>query len=407
MGGEIAVTGIGLVTPGGVGVRASWRAVRDGAATATRDPALAGLPVDISCAVPGFDGDALLGRRLARRLDPVTQLGLVAAREALAMAGLPAGGWDPARVGVLVGAGGSSLAGVTEAHRRLLACRAETISPTALPRSLPSACATEIAHDLGVTGPAFATVAGCASGLLAARVARDLLRSGDLDVAVVGGAESLRHPLTVAGFAQLGTLSRRAGEPAAACRPFDADRAGLVVAEGAGVLVLERPGYARARRAPVLAWLAGCGAAGENHHPTTPHPEGAGGERATRAALADAGWHPADVGHVNAHGAATVANDATEARWLARTLPHRPPVTATKGALGHAGAGSGAIEAATTVLALRERLIPPTANLDRLDPDFDLDVVAKAPRPAPDSPGALTVSSAFGGQNAALLFRCA
>ncbi|TDC22124.1 beta-ketoacyl-[acyl-carrier-protein] synthase family protein [Streptomyces sp. 8K308] len=407
MAGEIAVTGVGLVTPGGVGAPATWRTVCDGRSTAERDEALAGLPVDISCPVPGFDGDALLGRRLARRLDRATQLGMVAAHEAMAMADLPAGSLDPARVGVLMGSGGSSLAGVAEAHRRLLAGRPETISPTALPRSLPSACAGEIALGLGATGPAFAVVAGCASPLLAVRIARDLLASGDLDVAVVGGAESLRHPLTVAGFAQLGTVSRRTGDPAAASRPFDADRDGLVVAEGAAVLVLERPGHARARRAPVLAWLAGCGAAGEAHHPTAPDPEGAGGRRAAEAALADAGWQPEDIGHVNAHGAATVANDAAEASWLAGALPHRPPVTAPKGALGHAGAGSGAIEAALTVLALRERLVPPTANLDRLDPAFDLDVVAKSPRPVAEELGALTVSAALGGQSAALLLRCA
>ncbi|MEU1088456.1 beta-ketoacyl-[acyl-carrier-protein] synthase family protein [Streptomyces sp. NPDC005892] len=397
------MTGLGLVTPGGTGVEAGWRAALAGVSTATRDPRLAGLRVGISCRVPGFDGDALLGRRLSRRMDRGTQFGVVAAREAVAMAGLADQDWDPARVGVVIGSGGSSVDGLVDLCDRLAAGRPETVPPMALPRSLPSAGAAAVALDLGVGGPNFATSAGCASGLTAIGVARDLLRSGALDIVVAGGAESLCHPLTVTAFAQLGVLSTRPGDPRDAARPFGSDRDGFVVAEGAGILVLERAAYARARRAPVLAYAAGYGAGGDAHHFAAVHPEGRGAERAVRAALADARWRPEDVEHVNAHGAATRSNDAAEASWLARLLPHRPPVTATKAALGHAGGGSGGIEAALSVLTLSRRAIPPTANLTEPDPALakGIDLVTKAPRIG-ERRTALCVSTALGGQNSAL-----
>lgn len=399
----MVVTGLGLVTPGGIGVEAGWRAALAGVSTAARDPLLAGLRVDISCRVPDFDPDALLGRRLARRMDRNTQLSVVAAREAVAMAGLSERDWDPARVGVVIGTGGSSVDGLIDICDKLAAGRPETVPPMALPRSLPSAGAAEVALDLGAAGPNFATSAGCASGLTAIGVARDLLRSGALDIVVAGGSESLRHPLTVTAFAQLGILSTRSCDPREAARPFGAGRDGFVVSEGAGILVLERAAHARARRAPVLAWTSGYGAAGDAHHIAAVHPEGRGAERAVRAALADARWLPEDVEHVNAHGAATPSNDAAEASWLARVLPHRPPVTATKAALGHAGAGSGGIEAVLSVLTLARRTIPPTANLTEPDPAFadGIDLVAKVPRPGA-ARTALCVSTALGGQNSAL-----
>ncbi|WP_052850442.1 beta-ketoacyl-[acyl-carrier-protein] synthase family protein [Streptomyces avicenniae] len=390
---DVAVTGLGLVTPGGIGVPGAWDAVCRGLPTARHDPELA-------CSVRDFDGDGLLGRRLARRLDRVAQFAVVAAREAVTMAGLAGRGWDARRVAVLFGASGSSFQGLTDAYPKLLAGRTATISPLLLPRSLPNAPAAEVALDLGARGPAFATSAGCASAPLAVGIARDLLRSGALDVIVAGAAESLLHPLTTAGFARLGVVTR------SAARPFDAARDGFVPAEGAGVLVLERAGYARARRAQVLAWLAGHGAAGEAHHPTAPHPDGTGAEHAVRAALAAAGREPRAVEHVNAHGAATRGGDSAEAVALARLLPHRPPVTATKGTLGHAGAGSGAIETVVTALSLRDQLIPPTAGLTRPDPAFSLDVVTGAPWRR-TLRTAVSVSTALGGQNAALLLLAA
>ncbi|WP_331772005.1 beta-ketoacyl-[acyl-carrier-protein] synthase family protein (plasmid) [Embleya sp. NBC_00888] len=406
---EVAVTGLGLVTAGGIGVEATWRTLCAGVSTARRDPGLAGLPVDISCTVPGFAPDAILGRRLSRRMDRSAQMTVVAAREALADAALDPGTWDPTRVGVVIGAGGPSMESLLTCMERLLTGRVTAISPAGVPRSLPNTAATEVGLDLGAQGTNFAPAAGCASGATALGVARDLLRAGTLDIVFAGGVDIMCNPLTAAGFAQLGALSTHPGDPAHACRPFDAERDGFVLGEGVGIVVLERPEHAHARRARVRSLLSGYGAANDAHHLTAPHPDGRGARLATLAALADAGWNPADVDHVNTHGTGTLLNDAAEARFLAATFDRCPPITAVKSVLGHTGGAGGAIEAIVTVLTLEHGSIPPTANHHRTDPDLgpDLDVVAKTPRRPVRLNTAISTSVAFGGQNAVLAFRTA
>jgi 3-oxoacyl-[acyl-carrier-protein] synthase II len=398
---RVAVTGVGLVSAGGVGAEATWDAVCAAVGQADRAPELAGERVDLVCRVGGFDGDALLGRRLARRMDRPTQLGVVAAREAASASGLGPDGVSPHRLGVVMGAGGADVAEVADAHERWRAGRAATISPLGLARSLPSACAAQIALDRGAAGPNFATSAGCASGLIAVGTAMELLRAGAVDVVLAGGADCLLHPVTLAALGQMGVLSRQSARPKEAMRPFDAERDGFVASEGAGVLVLERAAHAEARGARVLAWLAGYGAASDAYHDASVHPEGRGGEQAARAALADAGWSADDVEHVNAHGSATEAGDRAEARWLARLLPHRPSVTASKAVLGHAGAASGATEAALTVLTAARHLVPPTANHEQQEPGMHLDVVTGGARDV-RLRRALCVSTAPGGQNSVL-----
>ncbi|MYV98458.1 beta-ketoacyl-[acyl-carrier-protein] synthase family protein [Streptomyces sp. SID3343] len=404
---EVAVTGLGLVTAGGIGVEATWRTLCAGVSTARRDPGLAGLPVDISCAVPDFDGDARLGRRLSRRMDRAAQMTVVAAREALADAALDPRSWDPTRVGVIIGSGGPSMESLTSAMERLIAGRSTAISPASLPRSLSNTAGTEVGLDLGAQGTNFAPAAGCASGAIALGVARDLLRAGTLDVVFAGGTDTMCDRLSAACFAQLGALSTHSGDPYHACRPFDADRDGFVLGEGVGVVVLERPAHARARRARVRALLSGYGSANDAYHLTAPRPDGRGAQLATRAALADAGWSAADVDHVNTHGTGTVLNDAAEARFLASVFDRCPPITAVKSVLGHTGGAGGAIEAAVTVLTLEHASIPPTANHHRTDPAMDLDVVAKLPRRPARLNTAISTSVAFGGQNAVLAFRTA
>ncbi|MFF8271725.1 beta-ketoacyl-[acyl-carrier-protein] synthase family protein [Streptomyces sp. NPDC016562] len=401
---DVAVTGLGLVTAAGVGCLPTWTTMCAGLSTAAQDASLHGLPIAISCAVPDFDASASLGPRLARRMDVITQMAVVAAREAVAMAGLDTERPAPERIAVVLGCSSSNFESIAPAYRKLFADSAPTIPPLSLPRSLTSTAAAEVAIDLGATGPNFTTASACASGTVAIGVARDLLRCGAADVVITGGAESMRVPIAAACFSQMGVLSRRTHAPAAASRPFDADRDGFVLGEGAGILVLERNRDALARRAPVLAHLSGYGAASDAYHPVAPHPDGIGITLALRTALQDADWPAADVDHVNAHGTGTALNDAVEARCLAKMFPHRPPVTAPKGVLGHAAGAAGAIEAALTVLTLHHRSIPPTANLDCLDEAVELDVVAGVPRPsAPRT--AVTLSAAFGGQNAALAFR--
>ncbi|MFF7981355.1 beta-ketoacyl-[acyl-carrier-protein] synthase family protein [Streptomyces sp. NPDC007901] len=402
----VAVTGLGLVTPAGIGRGAAWEGLCAGDSTAAADPGLDGLPVAFSCRVPDLDAAALLGRRLSRRLDRFTVFALLAAREAVAAAGLAPDGWDGARIGVVMGVGTGSMQGWQPEFDRLANGTPERVSPLALPRSVPNMAAAEIALDLGATGPNMVVSTACASGTSAIGLGRDWLLAGRCDLVLAGGSESARLPMTAACFAQLRALSRRSGAPHSASRPFDRDRDGFVLGEGAGVLVLERVADARARGARPEAYLAGFGASCDAHHVTAPHPGGDGAARALRAALADAGLAPGDVDHVNAHGTSTPQGDAAEHNALHQVFARVPPVTAVKGAIGHAIGGAGAIEAACTVLSLRHQLVPPTANLDVLDPAMDLDVVTKVPR-AHRMRAAVSNSFGFGGQNAVLAFTTA
>ncbi|MFI0155713.1 beta-ketoacyl-[acyl-carrier-protein] synthase family protein [Streptomyces lydicus] len=403
---EVAVTGLGLVTPAGVGVAATWHGLLSGESPAARDPALDGLPVDFCCRVPGFDAAERLGRRLSWRLDRCAAMALVAAREAVADAGLGTDRWDPLRVGVVVGVGTASMERYEEEFAKLAGGRATEISPLAIPRSVPNMVAGEVGMDLRVRGPNLTVSTACASGATALGTARQLLLADACDVVVAGGSESLCSRIPAACFHQMGALSRRGDDPAGASRPFDADRDGFVLAEGAGMLVLERAEHARARGAQARSYLAGYGASCDAYHFTAPHPEGRGAAEALSAALDDAGLEPGDIGHVNAHGTSTVLNDRAEALALRQVFRRPPPVTAVKGALGHAAGGAGAIEAACTVLTLQEQVVPPTANLRCLDPDIELDVVSKVPRPVRMA-AAVSNAFGFGGQNAVLVFRAA
>lgn len=402
----VAVTGLGLVTPAGIGEQATWQGLLAARSTAKRDPVLAGLPVDISCQVPEFDAHRLIGRQLAWRLDRAGAMAVLAARNATADAGLSPAEWDAARVGVVIGTGTASMERYDAEYAKLGAGRPLSISPLAVTRSVPNMPAADIALDLTARGPNFAVSTACASGTTALGVARDLLRAGTCDIVLAGGTESARCRMPAACFHRMGALSQRLGQPAAASRPFDAERDGFVLAEGAAVLVLERPEHARARGARPRALLAGYGASCDAHHFAAPDPEGRGAAAALRAALRDAGLDPADIGHVNAHGTGTRLNDQAECHALRSVFTAPPPVTSLKGALGHAIGAAGAIEAAVTVLSLQHGTIPPTANLDRQDPDIDLDIVTKVPRTAALTAAAST-SFAFGGQNAALVLHTA
>jgi 3-oxoacyl-[acyl-carrier-protein] synthase II len=396
----VSITGLGLVTPGGIGVADSWAAVLRGEATATSDPALAGLDVTMSCRVPGFDGAELLGRR-ARKLDRFVQLTLVAAREAIADAGLDPTTWDGARVGVVIGCGMGGAPTWEEQHSVLLERGHGRVSPHLIPRMIPNMAAGHVAIEFDAHGPNLCTATACASGATALGTALDLLRLDRCDIVVAGGTEAGITPLAISGFANMTALSTRNEDPARASRPFDVDRDGFVAAEAAGVLVLERSDDATARGARRYATLAGYGASADGHHVTAPDPDGAGGELAVRAALADAGVGPGDVDHVNAHGTSTPLNDVSEARMLRRVLGDRAAVTSTKGVTGHALGGAGAIEAAFAALTIHHGVIPPTANLDSQDPEIDVDVVAKAPREGRVEV-AISDSFGFGGQNAVL-----
>ncbi|MFK0289841.1 beta-ketoacyl-[acyl-carrier-protein] synthase family protein [Streptomyces sp. NPDC090442] len=401
---DVAVTGLGLVTPAGIGVQATWDGLLSGRSLAATDEQLAGLPVDISCRVTDFDAAALLGRRLSWRIDRFIQMGLVATREAVTDAGWDPTAWDGVRVAVVLGNGNGGNDQVSKDYDLLNNGRHKAISPLCITRTVANMLAGEISADVQALGPSLVTSTACASGSTAIGVARDLLVSGACDIAITGGSESVCFPMAAAGFAQMGALSTRVHDPAGACRPFDADRDGFVLGEGAGVLVLERLADAHARNALVRALVAGYGASADGYHFTSPAPEGQGVVRAIRTALADAALSTSDIDHVNTHGTSTQQNDLAEARALCSVFGTPPPVTANKSILGHSIGGAGGIEAAVTVLSLQHQTIPPTANLDCLDPDIDLDVVTKAPR-SQRLRAALSNSIGFGGQNAVLAFR--
>ncbi|MFD4528577.1 beta-ketoacyl-[acyl-carrier-protein] synthase family protein [Streptomyces sp. NPDC058470] len=399
---DIAVTGLGLVTPGGVGVEASWAAVCDGRSAAALDPALADNPVRISCRVPGFDPERLLSARRAHRLDRFVQFALVAAREAVADAGLDPQTWDGARVGVVLGCADGGPGTVEEQHHVLREQGAARVSPLLLPMQLPNMLAGQTAIEFGATGPNLVVTTACASGGTAIGTARDLLTLGRCDIVLAGGSEAMITPLVMAGFAQMGALSRREEDPATASRPFDADRDGFVAGEGAGILVMERVEDARARGAHIHGRIVGYGATADAHHMTSPHPDGAGVEAAVRAALADAGADPDDVQHVNAHGTSTPLNDLAEGRMIRRTLQGDPLVTSTKGVTGHLLGAAGAVEAAFTLLSIKHELVPPIANLSIPDPRIEVKLALTATSMPIDL--ALSNSCGFGGQNTVLAF---
>ncbi|MCX5205220.1 beta-ketoacyl-[acyl-carrier-protein] synthase family protein [Streptomyces sp. NBC_00237] len=389
------VTGIGLVTAAGPDRDTTWAAVREGRPTAAPDPRLHDLPVSLTCRVPALD-HPVLRQRGSASLDPVARLGLAATAQALEHADLDPSAWDGSRVAVVTGHGTGGVHSEQTAAARLADRGPGSVSAYFLTGYLINMAGANIALRFGITGPTTALSTACASGTTALGTARDLLATGQCDIAVVCGAEFPLTRLVVTGFTQLGALSNHSS------RPFDAARDGFVIAEGAGTLILERPEHAAARGARPLARLIGYGASTDAHHLVAPHPEGRGAERAVRAALADAGLLPEDVDHINAHGTSTPRNDEVEGALLRRVFPHRPPVTSAKGSLGHTMGAAGVIEAALTVLALREDVVPPTAGLTELDKALDIDVVMGAER-AHASSIALSTSFGFGGHNAAVV----
>ncbi|MEV7524366.1 beta-ketoacyl-[acyl-carrier-protein] synthase family protein [Streptomyces sp. NPDC091371] len=402
-GPAIAVTGLGMLTPAGIGVEATWEGVLDGKSTAATSDQLAGLPVDFCCSLPHFDAADVLGRRTAHRLDRSSQLAVIAAKEALHDAGLDPTVWDGARVGVVIGCGvGASHTWETQG-RRLHEFGPRRVSPLLLPMIGPSTPAGEVALATCARGPSLATGTACASGATAIVIARDLLTSRQCDVVITGGTEACNTPLVMTGLAQLGALSGRCDDPAAASRPFDAARDGFVLGEAAAILVLERAEDTAARGHRPRALLAGCGSTTDAYHPTTPHPEGRGIKAAMHSALTDAGLNSSDIGYVNAHGTSTRLNDAVEAHSLRAVLPHSPAVSSTKGVLGHSLGASGAVEAALTVLSIQHSLIPPTANLENPDPGVDLNLVIRTAAEQRVT-AALSNSFGFGGHNVVLAF---
>ena len=410
---EVVVTGLGILSPAGRGVEEAWAGVLSGHSAAAPDAQLEemGTPVTISCRVPAFDADEELGRGAKRRLDRFTHLALIAAREAIAHAGLAEEGEeritevDADRTGVLLGSGIGGAETWEDEYPRYLDKGPGRVSPMFVPKMLSNTAAGTIAIRSGARGPNMTVNTACAAGASALHLGRDLLRAGSADVVLAGGVEAGVTGLSVSAFAQMGALTKNP-DAATASRPFDVGRDGFVIGEAAGVLVLETAEHAAARGVTPLAVLAGAGASADAHHATAPPEDGGGAILAMRRAVEDAGLPPERIGHHNAHGTSTPLNDAAEARALRAVFgdhTDRIAVSSTKGVTGHTLGAAGAIEAIFAIQALREGLVPPTANLVEQDPEIDLDVVAGAPREVALE-AVLSASMGFGGQNAALVF---
>ena len=401
-GRRVAITGLGVKTPAGLDVDTFWTTLLDGRATAGPISAfdVPGHPVAYACEVADFDPALYQGPKDARRTDRVAQLGLAAAVDALSAAGDLAA--DPARCAVVAGTGVGGLTTLESQVAQSVDRGPARVSPFLVPMMMANATPALIGLELGWTGPNLSVTTACAAGANAIGEAARLIRWGDVDVALAGGSEASITPVATAAFARMGALSSNP-DASAASRPFDVDRDGFVMGEGAGFLVLEDWGRAESRGANVLGELIGYGRTCDAHHITAPAPGGAGAIACMQAALADADLPPEDIGHVNAHGTSTPLNDAAEAEAITKVFGDRPvPVTSTKGVTGHLIGGSGAIEAVAALMAARARTVPPTANHVRADDDMAVAIVSGEPTATTGSV-ALSNSFGFGGHNATLV----
>ncbi|SFV21009.1 beta-ketoacyl-ACP synthase II [Micrococcus terreus] len=408
------ITGLGATTPIGGDVPTLWKnalAGTSGAATLTDDwVEQYSLPVTFAARVSTPASEAL-SRVEIKRADPSTQFGLIAARQAWADAGLEGSvgeGLDPERFAVSFGTGIGGVWTLLDAWDTLREKGPRRVMPMTVPMLMPNGPAAAISLDLGARAGARTLVSACASGTEALHLGLELIRSGEADVVLCGGAEAAIHPMPLAAFASMQALSRRNDEPERASRPYDRDRDGFVMGEGAGALVLESEDHARARGAKIYAELAGTGVTSDSHHITAPEPEGLGASRALRQALHSAGAAPTEVSHVNAHATSTPVGDKPEYVALKAVFGDHLEnmcVSATKSQMGHLLGASGAVESVLTALALHERKAPVTINLENQDPEIPLDVVSGAPRDLPAQTMAVNNSFGFGGHNAVTLFR--
>jgi 3-oxoacyl-[acyl-carrier-protein] synthase II len=407
---RVAVTGIGAITPIGSGADGLWAGVlanRSAVRAIDRfDPSP--FPSRIAAQIDDFVPSDHLDARRARRLDRFSQLSVAAARMAIGQSCLTDADRSDGRTGVWIGSALGGVAFGEEQHAAYVLGGVRAVAPTLATAVFGGAGASNVAIDLGIRGPAVGNANSCASGAVAIGQAFQAVRSGMVDVAVAGGAEAPLAPLTHGAFAMIRVLSQRNDDPASASRPFDRDRDGFVMAEGAAVLILEAWESAERRGATILGEVVGFGASTDAYHLTAPLPSGEAAAAAITTALADAGVAADDVGYVNAHASSTQLNELAEAKALRLALGAQGgsvPVSGTKGLYGHALGASGAIEAAITLMALRHGLLPGTCNLVNLDERCALNVLGEALAARPGV--ALSTSFGFGGMNAALVMRAA
>lgn len=405
---RIVVTGMGLISPVGLDVPAAWDGIvhgRSGIRRITRfDVSGDEWAVKIAGEAHGFDPTAHMSAKEARRVDRTTQMAVAAADEAIAQSCLTTLA-DRDEVGVLIGCGSGGIETYADAYRTLLAKGPARMNPFLIPAEVLDASGVAVGIRHGFHGPSFATTSACASGADALGVALTLIQAGHADVIVAGGTEAAVHPLGIGGFDNLRALSRRNDEPERASRPFDGQRDGFVLAEGAAVLVLEEAGHALRRGAAPLAEIVAYAVTSDGSHITAPDPDARQQARAVRRALERAGLAPAEVGYVNAHATGTPLGDPFELRAYRAVFGERlPPLSSTKSMTGHMLGAAGAAEAIFTIQALRTGVLPPTINQTAPDPACAADVIPNVARER-QVDVALSSAFGFGGHNAVLVFR--
>ncbi|MEL0249623.1 MAG: beta-ketoacyl-ACP synthase II [Actinomycetota bacterium] len=407
---EVVVTGLGMTTPVGGDVASSWSAILAGQSGVRPIDAewIAEQPSRIAGQL-AVEPSEVLTKVETRRLDRSQQAAVIAAREAWQDAGAPA--VEPERLGTVIGTGIGGVTSLLEAYDTLNERGWSRVSPHMVTMIMPNGPAAVVGLEIGARAGVHSPVSACASGAEAIANAARMIRDGRADVVLTGGTEAVICGITMAGFSAMRALSTRNDDPTAASRPYDTDRDGFVMGEGAGMVVLESRDHAKARGASIYGVYGGAGMTSDGHHIAQPDPEGAGAARAMTAALADAGVSAADVHHVNAHATSTPQGDIAEAVAIRRALgsdADQALVTGTKSMTGHLLGGAGAIESIFTILALRDRTAPPTINLENMDPEIHIPVAANSPHELPSGDiAALNNSFGFGGHDVALVFRSA
>ncbi|MCY1574350.1 beta-ketoacyl-ACP synthase II [Staphylococcus pettenkoferi] len=406
---RVVITGMGVVSPVGNDLDTFWNNLIAGKSGISEIDTMdtSKHKVKFGGVVRDFDSEALLGRKAARHMDKFAQFALVAAQQAWDQSGLTSDNIDSARLGAYVGSGIGGFETLFQNFLKLQEKGPRRVSPTLVPSMMANAASAQITIRFGAMGPSMSPVSACATGNHSIGEAFRLIRSGEADAMFAGGTESTINDISLASFGNARALSTRNDDPQGASRPFDVDRDGFVIAEGAGILILESLSHAKARGANILAEMVGYGASSDAYHMVATHPEGEGAYLAMKAAFRSANLDPSEVDVVNAHATSTPVGDVSETKALKQLLgdhAYNLPITANKSMFGHMLGAAGGAEAISLAMSIQNDIVPPTINLENQDPECDLDYVANEARELPLRVG-ISNSFGFGGHNAALIFK--
>jgi 3-oxoacyl-[acyl-carrier-protein] synthase II len=406
---RVVVTGMGVVCPLGLSIAETWEALAAGRSGIDRITLFdtEGFETKIAGELKGFDPASYMNHKEARRNDRLSQMAVAASLEAIKQANLKIDESNRNDIGVIIGSGIGGLTTLLEQTKVLLERGPSRVSPFLIPMMMPNIASAQASITLGARGPNFCTTSACSSGSDAVGVAFETIRRGDAKAMITGGSEAIINPIGVSAFNAMNAISTRNDEPQLASRPFDIDRDGFVIGEGASVLVLESLDYARKRGAEILGEMLAYGSSADAYHITAPLETGEGAAVAVQRALDKAGLKPEEIDYINAHGTSTPINDRTETRAIKRVFgdyAYKVPISSTKSMMGHLVGSAGAVEAAICIMVIRNGLIPPTINLVHPDPECDLDYVPNVARQARVRT-ALSNSLGFGGHNSVLIFR--